>query len=411
MLYPALIMLLAAAAFSFGLSRALPTRLIGFGAVVVALGAAMVAAVATVDPGPVELLQLYRATFAVTPELAANERLLAAALLAASGVTLFLLTWAVAPVVRGFGALFAWALLALVAALLSLGTPPLSLIQPIAWAVLAMAAYGALRQSGATDGGEQLSPSLVAGLVASLLLTAALLMGGGVEALPSAPVALAGLCAVLLFAAAPPFVSVRAEVASAPAALGVLLYGLTMPTVALSWLLRTIALLPPLPNSWSVVLGVIGGFGLLATATGALGEQRLRMVLSWVVAGQSALVVATLGLGDPLARLAGPGLLLALMLGLVVTTGAVAIFERTTGSDNYHERKAVAHPVVGLLWAIGTAALFGLPPFWGFWPHLWLFQALAVTQPWMLVPVADRPGPDISGPDRPTGPLLDGEGR
>jgi NADH:ubiquinone oxidoreductase subunit 5 (subunit L)/multisubunit Na+/H+ antiporter MnhA subunit len=76
------------------------------------------------------------------------------------------------------------------------------------------------------------------------------------------------------------------------------------------------------------------------------------------------------------------------MLGLVVTTGAVAIFERMTGSDNYHERKPAAHPVVGLLWAIGIAALFGLPPFWGFWPHLWFFQALAATQPWMLVPVA-----------------------
>ena len=388
MLYPALIMLLAAAAFSFGLSRAVPTRLIGFSTVVVALGAAMVAAVATAGSEPVELLQLYRATFSITPGLAVNERLLAATLLAVGGVTLVALTWAIAPVVRGFGALFAWALLALAAGLLSLGAPPRSLIQPLAWAVLAMAAYGALRQSGAADDGENPSPSLVAGLVASLLLTAALLMGGAVGTLPSTPVALAGLLAVLLFVAAPPFVSVRAEVASAPAALGVLLYGLTMPTVALSWLLRTVALLPPLPNSWSVVLGVIGGFGLLATAAGALGEQRLRMVLSWVAAGQGALVVATLGLRDPLAGLAGPGLLLALMLGLVVATGAVALFERMAGSDNYHEGTSAAHPVVGLLWAIGIAALFGLPPFWSFWPHLWLFQAFAATQPWMLVPVA-----------------------
>ena len=388
MLYPALIMLLATAALSFGLSRVVPTRLIGFGAAFAALGAAAVAAVATTDAELVELLQFYRATFSVTPLLAVNERVLAVALLGGGGVTIFALTWAIAPVVRGFGALFAWVLLVLAAALLSLGAPPLSLIQPLAWAVLAMAGYGALRQSGATDDGENPSLTLVSGLAASLLLTAALLMGGVVGTLPATPVALVGLLAALLFTGSPPLVRVRAEVASAPAALGALLYGLALPTVGLSWLLRTVADMPPIPNSWAVTLGVIGGLGLLATGAGALSEQRLRMVLSWVVAGQSALVVATLGLGGPLAGLSGSGLLLALMLGLVVATGAVAIFERMTGSDNYHESRPVAQPIIGLLWAIGAAALLGLPPFWSFWPHLWLFQALAEHQPWMLIPIA-----------------------
>ena len=388
MLYPALIMLLATAALSFGLSRVVPTRLIGLGAAFAALGAAVVAAVATADAELVELLQFYRATFSITPLLAVNERMLAVALLGSGGVTIFALTWAIAPVVRGFGALFAWVLLALAAALLSLGTPPLSLIQPLAWAVLAMAGYGALRQSGATDDGENPSFSLVSGLVASLLLTAALLMGGVGGTLPAPPVALVGLLAALLFTGSPPLVRVRAEVASAPVALGALLYGLALPTVGLSWLLRTVADMPPIPNSWAVTLGVTGGLGLLVTGAGALSEQRLRMVLSWVVAGQSALVVATLGLDGPLAGVSGSGLLLALMLGLVVATAAVAIFERMTGSDNYHESRPVAQPIIGLLWAIGAAALLGLPPLWSFWPHMWLFQALAENQPWMLIPVA-----------------------
>jgi formate hydrogenlyase subunit 3/multisubunit Na+/H+ antiporter MnhD subunit len=390
MLYPALIILLGAAALCLGLGRAAPTRLIGLGAALAALAAALVALAPTTPAEPVELLQLYATSLSLTPQLGAGEQAIAAALLGGGGVALLALAGAIVPAVRGFGAIFAWALLALAAALLSLGAPPLSLAQPLAWAVLAIAGYAAVRASGAAGASEAPPLGLIAGLLASALLAGGLLANGGAGSageLPAWPAALCGLIAALALAGSPPLVGARAEAALAPAALGALIYGLAAPAAALSWLLRSVAALPLVPQSWALSLGLLGGLGALACGAGALGERRLRALLSWVVAGQIAGVVAAAGLAGPLAALAGPGLLLALMLSVTVSAGAAALFERTTGSDNYSEGGSGGQPLVGALWALGALGLLGLPPLWGLWPRLWLLQAAAEEQPWLLAPM------------------------
>lgn len=391
MLYPALIILLGAATLCFGLGQVLPTRLLGFGAALAALAAALLNGLAPVSATePVELLQLYALSLSLTPELGAGERALAAALLGGGGAVLLALAGAIAPALRGFGTLFAWALLVLAAALLSLGAPPLSLAQPLAWALLAIAGYGALRASGAAGAGDLPPLSLGAGLLASMLLAGGLLAGGtGVAAgeVPAWPAALCGLLAVLALAGAPPLVGARAEAALTPAALGALVYGMAAPTAALSWLLRSVANLPVLPQGWAIALGLIGGLGMLACGAGALGEPRLRTLLSWAAAGQVAAVIAASGLLGPLAALAGPGLLVALLLSLVLAASAAASFEQSTGSDRYDLSLGGGRPLVGALWALGALGLLGLPPLWGFWPRLWLMQAAAEEQPWLLAPM------------------------
>ncbi|PDW02522.1 proton-conducting transporter transmembrane domain-containing protein [Candidatus Viridilinea mediisalina] len=390
MLYPALIVLLAAAALCFALGQFVATRMLGLGAALATLVAAGLSGMVGESAPERTILELYQLSLHLTPQLAEGERMIALGLLGAGGAALLALAGALAPAVRGFGSLFAWALLTLAAALLSLGAPPLSLAQPLAWALLALAGYGALRASGATKTQETPPLGLAAGLLASALLAGGLLASSTLveaDTLPLGLFTLLGFGAALLLAGGPPLAIVRSEVAQAPAALGALIYGVAAPTAALAWLLRSVALLPELPATWATALGLIGSLGVLACGAAALATHQLRVLLSWVSAGHVAAVVATLGLSGTEALLAGPGLLLSMLLAVIVAAVAVARFEQTTGSDSYTTGTGGGHPFTGALWALGALALLGLPPFWGFWPRLWLVQSGSLEQPWILAPM------------------------
>ncbi|NTU79307.1 MAG: hypothetical protein HGA45_07880, partial [Chloroflexales bacterium] len=146
MVYPTLAILLLTAAICFAVGRVAPTRLLGLGAAAVSLLAAALTAlsVPAVPAAPMALLELGTASLSVNPGLGVGERALAVTLLGGGAAVLLALAGAIASAVRGFGAIFAWALVALAAALLSLAAPPLSLVQPLAWAVVAISGYGAL---------------------------------------------------------------------------------------------------------------------------------------------------------------------------------------------------------------------------------------------------------------------------
>ncbi|NTV63331.1 MAG: hypothetical protein HGA65_07310, partial [Oscillochloris sp.] len=191
----------------------------------------------------------------------------------------------------------------------------------------------------------------------------------------------------LALAGSPPLAGARADASEAPAPLGALVYGLAGPVTALGWLLRTAADLPGLPGGWTIMLALLGGLGALACGAGALGERRLRAILAWVTAGQTALVVATLGLAGGRAAVAGPGLLVSLMLTATVGAAATATLERTTGSDDYTAGGAAPPRITGAVWALAAAASLGLPPLWGFWPRLWLLLEAQQQQPWLLAPL------------------------
>lgn len=390
MLNPGFIILLAGAALCFGLSRLVPTRTLGLVAALTALlaaGAVALAPAPGAEQATVEVLNIGGARFTLAPGLAHGERAVALALLGGGGAALLGLAGAVAATVRGFGTVFAWSLLCLAAALFSLNAPPLSLFQPQSWAVLALAGYGALRASGTTarSGAPPLGVSF--GLAASALLMVTLLVGGPALAAgssPAWPAAGAGLLAALGLAACAPLMNGRDDSREAPALLGALIFGLSAPAAALGWLLRGVAVLPALPGSWSTMLGLVGGLGVLACGAGALGEQRLRALLGWAWASQASLVVAAVGLRGPLAVVAGPSLLLSLMLGAVVAAAAAAGLEHHTGSDDYRDGRGTVPHLVVLAWALGVLASLGLPPLWGFWGRLWLLTTAQVQQPWLV---------------------------
>ena len=391
MVYPTFAMLLVAAALCFGVGRRASARLLGLGAAAISLLAALLVALSTPaapDALPLVLLELGAAKFSLSLGLAAGERAIAIALLGGGGAVLLALAGAITLTVRGFGSIFAWSLLSMAAALLSLAAPPLSLAQPLAWAMVAISGYSALRASGATT--STAPPlGLTLGLLASGLLAGGLLataqpLASG--ALPALPATLCGLAAALALAGSPPMAGARADANEAPAPLGALVYGLAAPATAFGWLLRALAVMPPLSQSWSMALGLLGAFGALACGAGALGERRLRPILAWATAGQTSLVVAAAALGGTLASVTGSGLLVGLMLTAAVGAGAVATLERTTGSDDYTVGNALPPRVTGALWAVAVAGSVGLPPLWGFWPRLWLLTE-AQRQPWLLAPL------------------------
>ncbi len=386
MVYAAFAILLLGAAACFAAARVAPTRLLGLGAAAGALVAALMVALtpAIAEGPPATLLELGEAVFSVGPTL--SDRAVGTALLLGGGASLLALAGAIAPTVRGFGGIFAWSLLTLAAALLSLAAPPLSMAQPLAWAVLALGGYASLRASGAATG-EGPPLGLTFGLLASALLAGGLLATAGqvaAGALPTWPAALCGLVAALALAGSPPLAGARAEASEAPPPLSALIFGLAAPAAALGWLLRAVATLPILPNSWSITLGLLGGVGALACGAGALGVRGLRGLLAWIAAGQTAAVVAAVGLAGPLGALAGPGLLVGLMLTTALGAGAAESFERTTGSDDYTTNGSALHPLIGVVWAGAAAAALGLPPLWSFWPRLWLLEAAQEQQPWLL---------------------------
>ena len=392
MVYPTLAILLVTAALGFGVGQRTPARRLGLGVATLSLLAALFVAYAVpFAPAtlPFILLEFGPAKFSVNPSFAPAEQAIAVTLLGGSSAALFALAGAIAPTVRGFGSIFAWVLMALTAALLSLAAPPLSLFQPLAWAVVALSGYSALRASG-VSALETPPFGLTLGLTASVLLA-------GCLAVANQPVAggawsgwlttLCGLGAALALAGSPPLVGVQADADAAPAPLGALVYGLLAPATALGWLLRALPVLPPLPVGGTTAIGLFGALGVLACGAGAIGASRLRPLLVWATAGQAALVVTAAALTTTPAHILGPGLLVSLMLAATVGAGATATLERTTGSDDYTADGALPPRVAGVGWAIAAAASVGLPPLWGFWPRLWLLLAAEQQQPWLLAPL------------------------
>ncbi|WP_129671877.1 hypothetical protein [Candidatus Chloroploca sp. Khr17] len=389
--------LLLAAALSFGLGQLVPARQIGFGTaltMLITLGILVIAPLATPEEPPIVLLLLGTVQASLTPGLLANERALALTLLGGGGLTILTLAAAIAPGVRGFGAIFGWALICLTAAVTSLAAPPFSLVHPFAWTVVTLSGYAMLQASGVTTGTAAapeapvlLPHGLITGLLASLLVAAAILAPGTLiedGTLSMWPALVLLLVAAFAFAGSPPLAGGRNEAFAFPAPLATLVYGLAMPVAGLNWFMQVISALPILPNRWAMAIALLGTFGMLGCAAAALATPRLRPLLALMLTFQVAAVVVSIGLAGPLAALAVPGQLVSLMLSGVIGAAAVASFERMTGSDDVTVPGLALPRLVGVMWLVTGALTLGLPPLWGFWPRLWLFQAIQEQYPWLL---------------------------
>jgi hypothetical protein len=382
LLYFGLSLLLLTAALCLGLSRSLPTRLLGGLAALSSLASALMFQFMEAPAGPdLPWLKLDDLTLLIPGAGAAAWPI--ALLSAATAVLLAALTTAIATTVRGFGSLFAWALLALAAAWLGIGAAGLFAV--VAWSLVALCGYIAVRASGTLRSADQLPGGLLLGLGGALLLLLGLLaarpaLNAGVP--PSGAVLAAVLPATLMFSGSAPFLSRPGRISQSPAALGAIFYGLLFPLLGLSTLSAFLAELPLIPPFWRPILLGVGTLGALAAAAAALAEPHLRRRLSRLVAFQSGVALAALGLAEPGGQLAFQATLSTLVLSSSLAALAIAILERNSGNDDFTSGSIGGARLAGLAWLIAALAALGLPPFWGFWGRSWLLDALPAPQGW-----------------------------
>ncbi|MFN8501469.1 proton-conducting transporter membrane subunit [Kouleothrix sp.] len=305
------------------------------------------------------------------------------------GLALLVLALGLPPALRGFGGLFGAALLALFASAVGLANQGLALL-PFAWALVALLSFLALRASGALAGSDAPVVVLLAGLCSALVLQGAALLG---PLEPGTPVALAALLCWtllgLLAFGAPPFHAPQQELAEAPAALAGALLPLGLPLLGGAALIRFMAgQSATLPGGWRLALTLLGLLALFASAAGALGTTRLRRWLAWQFSAQLGVLLICAGQGGAALSVAAPALLLNAVLSTLACFLAVALLVRHTGTDDMAE-SALAAPLIwpGALLLVGAASAVGLPGVWGFWPRLWLLEALQGSAPWAVAPL------------------------
>jgi NADH:ubiquinone oxidoreductase subunit 2 (subunit N) len=309
--------------------------------------------------------------------------------LAGSGLALLALALAVPRNVRGFGGLFAAALLAICAVVAGLANRDATLL-PFLWALAALLIFVALRASGALSGSDAPMIVLMAGLGGALLALGALL------AMPAAAVGLLPLALIgwtlagMLALGVVPFRTPAQSLAEAPAALAGALLAPGIPLLGGYALIRFAAgQSAALPRSWRVALTLIGLLTLLACAAGALGTTRLRHLIGWQFGAQAGLVLLALAYTGVSSadRVAPPTIAAALLangaLATIACYLAVAALERRAGTDDMAEielREPLRLP--GTILLIGAASAAGVPGTWGLWTRRWLFDELAWAAPW-----------------------------
>lgn len=394
-----------------GLSRVVPTRYSGFGAAFSCAGAALLLLFDSSSQASLWLLVALDGSnqpFPLAHMVAGMPLVTGVVLLSGSTLLLNLVARALAPTVRGFGALFGWALFGLAATLFGLFSHGLVLL--VMWGVVIFCAYGAIWASGALSHYEGLPQRIPWGLGAMLLLvggtialeTAMITTGQGTLARP-ALVSIALACMIMVGAA--PFASALAEIVRGPAALGGLIIGGMLPVMGLSTWLKvtsgemmgigegTLLTLPLGADvSWRGAVVVIGVVGVALSSIGAVREQGLRRMVAWYAGMQAGLVLIAGSLTGESAQIAAWALLINLMMSSMGGAVAVALLEQITGNDDIAHTIMPDNPprssgelrMAGVVWAWSGASALGLPPWWGFWGRWSLVDMLMEQMPWVI---------------------------
>lgn len=395
-MYFALTLLIATACAALVLSQRVSSRQIGFGAALAVFGAAALLFLPT--PNVYWIWSSFMDVQArIAPALAGERLQFALTLLAGGGLVILLLAHSLDPTLRGFGALVAWIVLALLATLALLASDPALL--PLLWGAAVIGCHLAVRSSGAINQRNEPPYGLVFGLLATILLTLGVVSIDVVQRavadglpppLPLWPALVAIVLAALMALGSAPFHRSLDELSAAPALVGVIGYGLVMPILVFGTLLRLaplIVVLPAAATLWRWSLVTAGVVGMLSSAVGALGAQRLRQLVVWQMSVQAGAGLVALGLG---VTNSAP-LVINLALSTLAAALAVQDIERQTGSDDYTTTHLAGDlRVAGTIWALAAVAALGLPPFYGFWGRMQLFDAALAVAPWVapLVMVA-----------------------
>jgi formate hydrogenlyase subunit 3/multisubunit Na+/H+ antiporter MnhD subunit len=382
----------AAALLCLGLSRTVATRWLGF----IAAGALLVAAgILLLEPLPLALPERSWAMLGERPvRLAllfdATSRPFALLALGGGALALLALALALPPDLRGFGGLFATLLLAPLAIIAGLANQE-PLLLPFAWALVALLGFTALRASGTSSSPTMLPGALLAGMLGTLLLTAAALLPAAIPGEPLTPAVLVCWTLVGLLAfGAPVFHALFDDAAAAPAALAGMLLALGLPLLGGYAFIRfAAAQWDALPLVWRVGWALLGLLTLLACAAGATSTTRVRQLLGWQLSAQLGLVLIYIGVagGAPPLAVASEMLINAVLTTLAGYL-AVAILERRAGTDDLAEIGAHGPLILpGLAFLLAAASALGLPGTWGWWQQSELLGAARSSAPWMLPPL------------------------
>jgi multicomponent Na+:H+ antiporter subunit A len=383
---------LIGAVVCLALDRFVAARLTGLGAAGVLFLCAILMIVARLQGLPPTVfdqpwLQWGDAAFRITLVIDPLGWLLA--LIAFIGGALALLGAALAiPVdLRGFGRLFAALIVIPGIAAIGACSPALPVLA-FAPGVAGAAWFVALRSSGALPGSDAPLVLALSGSAAALFLLAGLLSDTAGAASGSSILIVAG---ILIYGwtlcGLPPAFGSLAAAHQAPAPLAIVApFGL--PLIGIAALLRLLPdYLALLEEVHLVVLLAIGILAFVLAAVRALWTHSLRQMAAAQFSAQAALIVVCAGCGNNAFVQVAPALAVNALLSTLGLGLSIAALERRSGVDDVtaltrHPDSALHVATAGLVAAASSAA--GIPGAWGFWPRLWLFDALQRTAPWAV---------------------------
>jgi len=162
----------------------------------------------------------------------------------------------------------------------------------------------------------------------------------------------------------------------APLAISALLAGL-LTKVGIYALYRVVPLLGPNVGGLQDVLVALGAATMIVGVVGALGQSRIRGILSFHIVSQVGYMVFALGLLTPLSVAAGILFTFHNMLAKPALFLAGGIPERVAGSQRLEDVSgiAVTFPWAGAAFFVPAMALAGIPPLSGFWGKLLIVYA------------------------------------
>lgn len=405
MIIGVIVSIIIAAIVCLGLSQRVSTRLLGIVAALTLFGSAIALLVdwmyhpVDLSPAPIVWAVLDQTVVSLSFDLAPEHYVLALLVPGGGSLAVLMLALSLDPVVRGFGALFAWALLAVASALL--GVISTGVLLPVSWSLTTLACYSAVRSSGALAQYEPPHYGVALGLLASVLLLVAMLPANSLQTAEMMPesLAVAGiLLAVLMLTGGAPFHNALDEIVEAPAALSGLLYGVVLPVLGGGTLWLVSVRVNPLPGTmslvdsaaWQSMLLVAGALSAVICSAAALREHSMRRLLAWLTCSQFGIFLVAVGIGTPMSRLVALALLVNSVCTTLAGTLATTILEHATGSDDFtqelsgNEGVRYALRIPGLIWILGAVSALGIPPLWGFWARYWMIHDLLEYASWTV---------------------------
>ena len=375
-------------------SARVATRVLGLASAASLLLAALtVIVIRVVGPLPQTLVSYPWITIAdrelqITAVLSETTWLIALLPLVGGATTALLLALAIAPALRGFGALFAAVTaVSTVAAAGILGGA--SAAVPIAWSIVAGGSFIALRSSGVFSEHEAPMSIAIGGQTGALMILAVAML----TPLASSDRSIDVLRTALLFIAVALTVGVlplwRAPdaLASAPAALAGTLLAFGTPLLGTSALVSFLADSQVIAErGWRDGTAAVGIAIALLSAFGALGARGLHQTIGRQHLAHIGFIIAA-SATEIGREVIAPLLIVNAALSSFVMMLALVPLNRRADDDRLESitvEQAAAVP--GVLFFIGAASAIGIPGTLGFWGRLWWLDEIRTVIPWLVAP-------------------------